>query len=581
MQRVMVTVLVVLSTLASGAARADRKPPFGADAGLLEARVREEIERKIAPTLTELAPGQAELKYVEVRVTRPTALPTGASPGFEDLSPAAEYVAEKAEVSLLLDAKLPADFRKNLRGLLKHRLDGLGVPVEFVESVVPFPAPRPQPAAREPMPYYPAPPPPVAAAPAPAPAPVAPPPVPAPATDPAVRALAVAAVVLLGLLVVALMAAAAWLLLRRRADKVDRRDAAVPAGAVADKSVPAAIDPGIDRLPDVRRALTEDRVLARRVVSDLLVAGELEKVARTVELVGPAVVEDLRADPACAVPLRDAAALLDRADPQTAVERRQLADELYRRILKHRMIGAGDPVEQEFAFLVGLPKQRFAAVLAGERPSVQAAALRYAPAHLRAGYLADSPPEERNSLVAALADPKAPTRDYLMDIATTLRRRAAEQVHVGGGEATDVDLLVEMLEDRSPEEQQSLLETMRRLDAAKWRRVQASLVTEDALVLVPEEALAAAALAVPPDALALFLRGVAESARERTLRALPAAVAAGVREDAALDAPIAADRAAEARRALHRALRKALRDRGLAMPATAPGSDEGGRVVAL
>ena len=37
-------------------------------------------------------------------------------------------------------------------------------------------------------------------------------------------------------------------------------------------------------------------------------------------------------------------------------------NELHRRLLKHRMMGAEDPVAQAFAFLGGLPATRFAAV---------------------------------------------------------------------------------------------------------------------------------------------------------------------------------------------------------------------------
>ena len=94
--------------LTAATARADRRPPYGMDSVLLESQVRESIERRITPLLEQMAPGQAELKYVDVRVTRPTALPAGASPGFEETAPGAEFVAEKAEISLILDAKLPA-----------------------------------------------------------------------------------------------------------------------------------------------------------------------------------------------------------------------------------------------------------------------------------------------------------------------------------------------------------------------------------------------------------------------------------------------------------------------------------------
>src|SRR5262245_7064945 len=78
---------LVASALAVGTARAERRPPYGMDAAMLEAQVRENIERRIAPLLEQMAPGQAELKYVDVRVTRPTALPAGSSPGFEETGP--------------------------------------------------------------------------------------------------------------------------------------------------------------------------------------------------------------------------------------------------------------------------------------------------------------------------------------------------------------------------------------------------------------------------------------------------------------------------------------------------------------
>ena len=96
--------------------------------------MRETIERRIAPLLEQMAPGQAELKYVDVRVNRPTALPAGASPGFEEMAPGAEFVAEKAEVSLVLDSKLPPPFRKDLKNLIKNRLEGLAVPIDIGES---------------------------------------------------------------------------------------------------------------------------------------------------------------------------------------------------------------------------------------------------------------------------------------------------------------------------------------------------------------------------------------------------------------------------------------------------------------
>ena len=151
--------VALVTLLAAGSARAERRPPFGNDAQLLEANVRDQVTRRIAPVLEEMAPGQAELKYVDVRVNRPTALPAGAAPGFEELTPGTEFVAERVEVAVTLDSKLPAQFRKDLKNLLKSKLDMLDVPVEITESVIAFPTPRPQPQQREMSPYaYPPPP---------------------------------------------------------------------------------------------------------------------------------------------------------------------------------------------------------------------------------------------------------------------------------------------------------------------------------------------------------------------------------------------------------------------------------------
>ena len=561
-------------------ARADRRPPYGMDAILLETQVRETIERRIVPLLEQMAPGQAELKYVDVRVNRPTALPAGASPGFEEMAPGAEFVAEKAEVSLVLDSKLPPPFRKDLKNLIKNRLEGLAVPIEIRESVIAFPTPRPQPTTPPEMPFR-YPPMPQMQQPQPPQAPqaptlAAPPP---PQSETAFRGfptwLAIVLGVLGGVLIAALVAA--LFALRRRAAQADaRRDGTDATG----KTTPTAAAAAADHLPEVRRALREDRVLARRVMGELLRENQVEKVAVAVELVGPTVVEDLRGDPTCAIPLREAAALLVEARPRT--DTKEIVTHLHRRILKHRMVGAEDPVAQEFAFLLPLSPERLAGVLAPEPPAVQAAALRYAPVHVRSAYISERSPAERSALAAALAAPKSLSKEHLLDVASTLRARAADQAHLDAGETGDIDLAVELIEERPPAEQAEMLEAMRRGDPAKARAVQAALISDQSFERVGDDVLTAAAMAVPTEVLGRFLRDVPESIATRALSALPRTVAASLQEDLSLDVSPTPQQISEARRTMFAALRKALRDRGLAAPSLSisSGSDKG-KVVAI
>jgi len=573
-----VAVAIVASTLVATTARAERRPPYGMDAILLEAQVRETIERRIAPLLEQMAPGQAELKYVDVRVTRPTALPAGASPGFEEMAGAAEFVAEKAEVALVLDAKLPPPFRKDLKTLIKNRLEGLAVPIDIKESVIPFPTPRPQPTTPPELPFR-YPPMPQMQQPTPAATPTTPPP-PAPTPPPeAPRGIPTWLAIVLGALALLAGVALAALIFGRRRDA---KQIGADTGDAGKASTPTAAAAAADHLPEVRRALREDRVLARRVMGELLRENQIEKVAVAVELVGPSVVEDLRGDPTCTVPLREAAALLVEGRPRTESSTKEIVTQLHRRILKHRMVGAEDPVEQEFSFLLGLSPQRLSNVLATEPAAVQAAALRYAPVHLRSAYLADRSPSERSALAGALASPKALSKEHLLDVAATLRVRAADQAHMDAGETGDVDLAVELIEERPPSEQAEMLEAMRRADPAKARAVQAALINDHSFERVSDEVLTAAAMAVPTEVLGRFLRDVPEVVASRALSVLPRTVTASLQEDLSLDVAPTPAQISEARRAMFASLRKALRDRGLSAPSLAIASEpDKGKVVAI
>jgi len=273
-------------------------------------------------------------------------------------------------------------------------------------------------------------------------------------------------------------------------------------------------------------------------------------------------------------------ALLVEARPRS--DTKEIVTQLHRRILKHRMVGAEDPVAQEFSFLLGLSSERLSAVLESEPAAVQAAALRYAPAHVRSAFLAERSPAERSALAAALAAPKSLSKEHLLDVASTLRSRAADQAHLDAGETGDIDLAVELIEERPPAEQADMLEAMRRADPAKARAVQAALINDQSFERVADDVLTSAAMAVPTDVLARFLRDVPESVAGRALSALPRTVAAAIQEDLSLDVAPTPQQIVDARRMMFASLRKALRDRGLAAPSLsiASGSNNG-KVVAL
>ena len=326
-------------------------------------------------------------------------------------------------------------------------------------------------------------------------------------------------------------------------------------------------------------------MLARRVMGELLRENQVEKVAVAVELIGPSIVEDLRGDPACAPALREAAAML--VDGRPGADTREIVDQLHRRILKHRMVGSEDPVEQEFAFLLGLSPPRLAALLEPEPPMVRAAALRYAPAHLRAAYL-DARSTGRaggaggRDRLAQVALQGAPARRG-GHAAGTRDRAGAPRLRADG----EIDLAVELVEERPLSEQAEILDAMRRADPAKARAVEGALITDASFELVSEEVLGAAVVGVPTEVLARFLRVAAPEIGTRVMAVLPPTVGAALAEDLSLVVSSTPREVADARRVAFGALRQALRARGLGAPHSEPSASESssakdkGKVVAL
>jgi hypothetical protein len=150
-----------------------------------------------------------------------------------------------------------------------------------------------------------------------------------------------------------------------------------------------------------------------------------------------------------------------RAAPRT--DTKEIVTQLHRRILKHRMVGAEDPVEQEFAFLLGLSPERLSGVLASSLPPCRPRRCATRPAHVRSAYLSEAlVRRSARRWQPRSAAPKSLSKEHLLDVAATLRARAPTRRHLDAGETGDIDLAVELIEERPPAEQAEMLEAMRR-----------------------------------------------------------------------------------------------------------------------
>lgn len=478
-------------------------------------------------------------------------------PGFEELSPSVRDVRVRSvEVQLLVDARLPAEFRRDFVGLVKARLKALPVTTSVRAETVPFPQPVLAPA------------PPGLSTPAPAPPPVepakeAPPPEPAPfePTQAFLQRLIDASPWLLAIVLIALALLA--LVRALRPPEPYEEQASTPVSPVAAK---APLEPPVDTLARrVRAELTDHPRLGASVLKQLLLSGPDERVASTVRLLGPAAFEPLREDPSCREALARIGHSLRAGAPHPSDEEaRELLASLEGGLLAARLSGASTSTEESFAFLDRLSLPGFKRLLETSSPRAQGVALRFAPAHLRDGALEALDPASRRRLFLGAAEAGVVDGPELADLADELRLKASRTAP--GADDEGLALLTELLDSQGEAEQVALLDALASKPAVRQALLERQ-VSETTLARADDDILVALAAEVELETLAGFLRGSARELQGRFTSALSGQLAAALREELSLAVPFVQSQFAHDRRRVLAATRRVFELRGVSIAA--------------
>lgn len=476
-------------------------------------------------------------------------------PGFEELSPAVREVRVRGvEVQLLIDARLPAEFRRDFVGLVKARLKALPVTTSVRAETVPFPQPVLAPV------------PPGLSPPAPAPPPPEPdeeePPAPAPAPfDPSQAFLERLIEASPWLLAIILVALALLALVRMLRPPEAYEEEPAPAPVVAAQPQPG---PPVDVVARRLRAELDDNPrLGASVLKQLLLSGADDRVAATVRLLGPTAFEPLREDPACRDALSRVGHSLRAGAPMPSDdEARELLATLEGSLLAARLSGAGASAQESFAFLDRLSLSAFRRLLETASPRAQGVALRFAPAHLRDGALEALDPAARRRLFLGAAEAGVIDGPELADLADELRLKASRAAP--GGDDAGLTLLTELLDSQGEAEQVALLDALASKPAVRQALLDRQ-VSETTLTRADDDVLVALAAEVELEALAGFLRGSARELQTRFTNALSGRLASALREELSLAVPFVQTQFAQDRRRVLSAARRVLEARGVSI----------------
>ena len=479
----------------------------------LQHEAEEHARAEANELLRTLCPEQCAVLSVSARVEEEDA-GGERTPGFETPGARTVPVLRSVSANVLVDQRLPAAFRSRVRALIAQKLSGAGVPATVQVSQVGFPP-------RNPPPYV---------DPQPPKAPEKPPepeqkPQLAAATPASSRivdkliesAPALAIAILVG--TVLLVLGGLFFFAARRPQDGWYGDLAPevtpPAGEAPREAFPA------QRARKLEKELADHRPLRNQVVREALVKGEHAAVARWVRELGEFLLDDLRGDSALAPALKAVTAEI--AKPLDGAARAAALQDLEGRALAARLSRASDA--DPFDFLEGVRAEPFVTAWRALSPGAQEVALRLAPAHLRAACLKEISPAQRQEIAVAWARKPEVSSGYAQAAADELRARL-DDTHAGHAESDRA--LSDLLDSLSREEQDSLLENLRREGDG---RAFSGLFTESSLAWAPPELLSAVALAVSPAHLVAYLAGADEALRTHVLKGCPPRLRADVEEE--------------------------------------------------
>ncbi|TXD39070.1 hypothetical protein FRC98_01300 [Lujinxingia vulgaris] len=525
-----------------------------------EALARAELEG----LLSRLCPGRCELVELRAVVEAPRAVGR-VTPGFGDAVAGSSYETRvsRIEATVLLDSKLPQNFRANIARMAQFRLQDIAPTIEVRPEFLDFPEPQlpPMPPMMQEEPR-----------PAPRPAPLPPlpeveDPEPEPATEPLPtpeepaddgRPLWQDALPWIALLATLLILSFLIIMILRRLEALtDRRNEPTPEPA---RPLDDAPDARPRAMPDVD-LLRDELKHSRPVLNRMLrawIADDPAEVALLVRLVGSGILSDVRRDASLRAPMETIADEVARRDqPLDADEAHAIAEKARARLTAQQVLDDGS-TDAEWEFLEGLGLAHIATLLESCTRRERAFVLTRLSPVVRSRYLEGLESEERRDLLLETSDADALSRTQARELAARQRAMAEEFIDAGREAQGQASMMLEMIEALALREQEDILRDILAKKPAVAEVVLSQMVLESAAMHVPDEPLANALHRIPVDTLALFMRGTRRDIADHLLARAPVSTRQALATELSLDIPSTRAEFLEARRTFSQTLRTTL-----------------------
>jgi hypothetical protein len=317
---------------------------------------------------------------------------------------------------------------------------------------------------------------------------------------------------------------------------------------------------GVD-VEALRGQLTESRAVKNRVLRRW-VEEDPGAVADLVRLLGPTILEDLKADDTLRAELSEVSEMVaERREPLSEDESKQVVREARARIRAAKLTHDGQALDADWNFLEGISVATLQRIMRSCDTREKVHVVGQLPDSLRSSYLESLGADQRKELFLAAGSQELGKQESRA-LASRLRQTADEYGHIGAEAEGQAALVVDMLESLDLDEQE---ETLRDLENTRTEVAEAAMsrvCLMSTILHVPEALVAEALHRMPVDQLADVLRESNEKIRRRVIEVAPRQKAEDLQTELALEAPVARSEYLAARSRFTEALQTAMRREG-------------------
>jgi hypothetical protein len=529
-----------------------------------QAAVEMQARQTIDGLFNRLCPGRCELVELSVKMGEPQNV-GAVAPGFESVAPQAFAVeAASIDATVLLDSKLPSNFRSNIPRMIEYQLRGLAPQINVRPEQLDFPEPQLQPM-----------PPAMVDPPRPAPQ-AAPAPEPRPATEPvpvaepddegkaaqkvddatSEESLLEAVAPWIGPLVMVVVLFVMVLILLGRMREFMRMNAGGEGAPTGDGRREPPVD--VDALADT---LHGSRAVRNHVLR-AWIDDDAEAVAKLVSLVGPEILVDLKADSKLRGKLETVSTYVaQQREPLGPDDKRKLVNEANARINAARVTLDDAGMALDWEFLEGLNVNALRSILQSCTTAEKVFVVSQLPTALRSSYLEGIDSRERRELFLGTTDDTLGKQDA-QALAARLRKAAEEVAHIGSEADGQAALVIDMLETLPLIDQEEVLRELKSTRSDVAQVVLDRICLETTTMHVPGELLADAIHRTSVDTLSGFLRGTRDDVRNHLVKVAPASKRSAILAELELDIAVGKAEFLDARSSFLSTLRDVLRRDG-------------------